>query len=365
MTLSALIDAFNDLRAARDDAVLATVVRTAGSTYSKAGAQMLIAADGRCHGLISGGCLEGDLAERAAAVRASDLAAVVRYDMRDRDEEDIWGLGLGCDGALDVLLTPLRAADGYAPLARIADAVTERQPTAWALVTASDVKDVAVGSSLTLCAGTVDAHGLPAQLADELAPRAGQALARGQQAEVVVAGGAVNALVCPVPLPPRVLVAGAGPDVVPVLRLAAELGWSMHVVDHRPAYVERLVAEAGADAVHVCRAELADALANAYAREPFDAALVMSHHLAADRDYLRALARTAVPYVGLLGPTARAERLLDDLGDDAGSLRERLYAPVGLDLGERGPHGIALAAVAQLCAVLNGRVGQPMDHTHR
>ena len=84
----------------------------------------------------------------------------------------------------------------------------------------------------------------------------------------------------------------------------------------------------------------------------------MSHHLDSDLHYLRALARSPVPYVGLLGPAARREKLLGDLGADAAALRGRLRAPVGLDIGGRTPESIALSIVGEVHAALAGR-GRP------
>jgi xanthine dehydrogenase accessory factor len=81
--------------------------------------------------------------------------------------------------------------------------------------------------------------------------------------------------------------------------------------------------------------------------------VVMSHHLPSDLAYLKVLAASAIPYVGLLGPAVRRERLLAELGSDARSLNQRLHAPVGLPLGGRTPESIALAIVAQLHAFLH------------
>ena len=93
----------------------------------------------------------------------------------------------------------------------------------------------------------------------------------------------------------------------------------------------------------------------------------MSHHLDSDLHYLRALASSAVPYVGLLGPAARREKLLADLGDPVPALRARLRAPVGLDIGGRAPESIALAIVgevqAALAAAAAGRSPKPHDRT--
>ena len=152
------------------------------------------------------------------------------------------------------------------------------------------------------------------------------------------------------PLP--MLVLGAGPDAQPVVNLASQLGWSVTVVDHRSHYAQ---AESfpGATAVLNGGPGTTDAMLNG--RTQFSAAVVMSHHFTSDLAYLRALARSEVPYIGLLGPIVRRERLLAALGTDANRLGSRLHAPVGLDLGADTPEAIALSIVAEIHSVVVSR----------
>lgn len=146
-------------------------------------------------------------------------------------------------------------------------------------------------------------------------------------------------------MPPlRLLVLGAGLDAEPVVRMAGELGWRVTVCDHRPAYLESGDFSAAEQVLCQPAAELAATVELA----GFDAAVIMSHHLASDRAYLAQLAETDLPYIGLLGPAARRERLLGDLGARATRLAGRVFGPAGLDLGGRGPAPIALAIIAQV-----------------
>ena len=156
---------------------------------------------------------------------------------------------------------------------------------------------------------------------------------------------------------PALLLCGAGPDAEPVVRMASQVGWQVTVVDHRPAYVE---AARFQDAIRVATVDAADPGA-VVALDGFDAAVVMSHNLVADGRYLAALAVSDIPYVGLLGPAARRERLYAELGPLAERLRPRLRAPVGLDLGGASPEAIALSIVAELQASLHGRSGAPFS----
>src|SRR4249919_2651810 len=104
MSLHRLLPLYDRARLTNEPLVLATVVRTSGSTYAKPGAQMLIASDGEYAGLLSGGCLEGDLREHARLVAGTGAARIVSYDMRSQDDT-LFGLGAGCEGAMDILLT--------------------------------------------------------------------------------------------------------------------------------------------------------------------------------------------------------------------------------------------------------------------
>ena len=300
--------------------VLGMVCASAGSTYSKAGDAMLIDAEGRYQGMLSGGCLEGDLAIRASAVIETGRPAMVVYDLASDDE--LWGLGVGCDGRIDVILLRLDATNDYQPFAAMQEVFEGREP-ARLVVGISD--DLLGRAELSTVSGKL------------LLQDAGS----DRQRTLASLGGTLEVELTPLP---RILILGAGPDVVPVVRIIAELGWRAVVCDHRPAYLENPLLEL-ADAR--CCAP-ADKLENTLALDDFDAALVMSHHLASDRAYLRALACADIGYVGLLGPAARRDRLLVELGADAERLVGRLHGPAGLALGGRGAAPIALSLVAGL-----------------
>ncbi len=324
---------------------LATVYRTSGSTYSKAGACMLIDADGVFRGMLSGGCLEGDLAIRAQQVIAFRRPQCALYDLAADDE--LWGLGVGCEGAMHVLLQPLDAASGYEPFATILRVAHGSTPAALAIVVDAGRGSVDVGSSAVLDADEPTAHGVPPALVERLEPLLAERRSSTGSGlhDVDFDGETISVFITSLLPLPRLLVLGAGLDAEPVVRFAAELGWRATVVDHRPAYVE---GNDFADAeTTLCCA--ADELGREVDLDTFDLAIVMSHHLASDRHYLIQLARSRIGYIGLLGPPARRERLVAELGKEAAAaLAGRLHGPAGLDLGGRGPAPIALSIVAEM-----------------
>jgi len=353
MSLHRLLPLFERARGADEPLVLATVIRTGGSTYAKPGAQMLIAADGEYAGLLSGGCLEGDLREHARAVASSGAARIVSYDLRSTTDQ-LFGLGAGCEGAMDILLTRVGpAADGWQPLAFLESAYRRGDAARVAFVTASRNPGIAVGTNFP-------ANGeMPAFIDDdETMHRLHESARTAADNQIsTIAGSDAELFIAAIAPPPRILLLGGGPDARPVTTLGGFLGWRVTVVDHRATY---LVAGRFAAGTELIESRAGD-VATAVKLDEYAAAVVMSHHLDSDLAYLRALGSSAVPYIGLLGPAARREKLLADLGADAGKLRARLRAPVGLDIGGRAPESIALSIVGEVHAVLAGRGGRPFS----
>lgn len=285
-----LIETFSDFVKRKLPVALVTVLSTSGSTYSKAGSQMLVGADGSVHGLLSGGCLENDLAERAAAAIRSGEIDWVEYDLRDDD--DVFGLGVGCEGAMRLQIQPLRPESGYEPFA------------GWLAQLES--------------AASVDAR----------------FATHPEEGTVTFVLGRPYAL----------LLLGAGQDADPLVQFCRSLGWRVTVTDHRPAYVARMKGKNTCDSRCIPVAEIGDQVEF----DKFDAAIVMSHHLTSDRQYLLALAESSIQFIGLLGPPHRRDRLLDELGDARDKLDGRLRSPVGKRIGGRGPAAIALEVAAEL-----------------
>jgi xanthine dehydrogenase accessory factor len=342
MSLHRLLPLYERARASQEPLVLCTVIRTGGSTYAKPGALMLIAADGEYAGLLSGGCLEGDLREHARDVAATGIARIVSYDLRSSTDQ-LFGLGAGCEGAMDILLTRVDPETEWQPLAYLAEGARRGEPCRLGFVVASATESIPVGFSFT--------PGSEAFLLREAAAESpGNTLIRLSNPEVEL-------FIAAVPPPPRLLLAGGGPDARPVATLAAFLGWHITVADHRAAYLQPSHFPAGVRLLET----RAEDIERHLRLDDHAAAVIMSHQLEADLNYLRALARSRVPYVGLLGPAARREKLLTDLGVEAQSLRPRLRAPVGLDIGGRSPESIALSIIGEVHAALAGRGGRPFS----
>lgn len=357
--LRALMDAFDAAGARGERCALATVVSVDGSSYRRPGARMLVHEDGRTVGTISAGCLERDVVEHARRAMRTGVPALVEYETASADNEVAWGLGLGCGGTVRVLVEP----DATSCLAAIRRACDDRMDGVadGGLLMATVYergtrRDVEPGARLLIGAAGERTHermsdGVAAAVARDV-----EAFGRtGVAADVRIddacddgIGVLVETLLPPVPL----VVFGAGPDVVPLVRLARELGWRVEVVDlrAREASVQRFRM---ADRVTLARPEEFSSHVHVGSRTM---AVVMSHDYALDLAALRFLLASPARYVGVMGASHRTGRMLRELGADDLELA-RLHAPAGLDIGADGPVEIALSIVAEMRAVLGGRGG--------
>jgi xanthine dehydrogenase accessory factor len=349
MSTKSIIDAYDKWRKNGEPLVMATVYVTEGSTYSKAGHRILIAANGDYQGLVSGGCLEGDLAEHAASVIEDGGSRTITYDLRD-DADDLWGMGVGCNGVIKILLQRLDIEAGYEPYQSIANCHLHSRPAICATIVESDDSEIPIGATMIDWGNDFRSWQMPGADRTALRQQCANMLGTGQPRLVRhdVHDSALTILYAPIKPLPRLLILGAGPDAAPLVRMAEEIGWLVTVVDHRPAYLET-----GwfGSAQRICtepdRLKKATDLAN------FSAAVVMSHHLATDRTYLSQLATFDIPFLGILGPRDRRDRLISELGDDGKTLRKKLIGPVGVDIGADSPESIALSILAQIHQVIS------------
>lgn len=250
---------------------------------------------------------------------------------------------------MHILLLRVGPHEQWQPLTHLAAALASHTPAAFGVVADSRDEGLPLGA-LLLPGGCT----CPAEARALAEPAALAALAAAPLADAVGwvegPGARWRLLLLPLALPPRLLLLGAGPDALPVADFAARLNWRVTVVDHRPAYAVPSHFPS-AERVVLARPE---EIAQVLELSQFAAGVVMSHHLPSDLQYLRALGASPLPYIGLLGPPARREKLLSELGPEAQALRPRLRAPVGFNLGGRTPEAIALAIVAEIHAFVHG-----------
>ncbi|MDP9343404.1 MAG: XdhC family protein [Actinomycetota bacterium] len=335
---------------------LATIVAVRGSTYRRPGARLLVPESGELVGNISGGCLEGDVADVANVVMVEGQPRLVNFDLT-ADDEAVWGWGLGCNGAIDVFVEPAEKAAEVAGALRMA--LEEQRPIAAATVLESDVAGVERGARLIVRPDGSSEGGTGDARLDEAARQAALELLDEGRSEIrALAGsnGEARAFVEVLEPPLRLVICGAGHDAIPVVHAAAQLGWRVTVADEREAFLTRERFPEAADLLRVERPELAAATVGTDRRTNV---VVMSHNYLRDKDYLRGFLGTGVPYIGMLGPRSRTDRLLQELRSEGVQPTEEdleaMHGPAGLDVGSDSPEEIAAAIAAEILAVRRTR----------
>ena len=371
---------FDRIDAVLDDgkeAVLATVVDVEGNAYRRPGAKMVVDA-GEGHGSITAGCLEDEVLDLAERVLESGRPHLETFDLMEDD--DVWGLGMGCHGIVDVLLEPIDSGlrpvvdaylDGYpVTVLTVLDGFVGDEPASYrgvyrpgqgfggegerepggelfARLEPIAASAAADGASRTVEVDPADGtpvnatEGTPVDIADETS--------------VDATAGTTTVFVDGVTPPPELVVVGAGPDVEPIVDLAARNGFRVRVVGYRGGQLDpdRFPT---ASAVHSTSPR---SLLTCHDFDEETYVVVVTHNYVDDKLTVDALLDTPVPYVALVGARERTERLLTELHEERSGLdrsdAERIYAPAGLDLGGGSPHQIATSIVAEAMAVHNDR----------
>lgn len=360
----------------------ATVVNVAGSAYRREGAWMAVTAAGEMHGTISGGCLEGEVRQAALEVLASGQPRFLHFDMT-ADDDAVWGLGLGCNGRIDVYVeavVPPKAEETEG-------AEDEENPKAsvtvvYAAGAGAGADGVAVGNRLHIYGdgpggvrGSTGDPALDELIRKEALELASQGASRSRMFVPEDDGGKINVVRRPKEIietreagwgvqvyfesrtpRPALLVLGAGHDAIPLTRLGSMAGFRVIVADSRRAYATR---DRFPEADEVIVTQPADLLEHVTIDE-FTYIVVMTHNYNHDRDLLKTVWGLPYAYLGQLGPWDRTERLLADVaegGKDVEAHLDRLYGPIGMDIGAEGPEQIAIAIMAEVLAVKTDRPG--------
>ena len=376
------------------DAVLATVVRTEGSAYRRAGAMMLICADGRSVGMISGGCLEPHIIKRAFWLTRNG-ANVQVYQTGDEqlDEEIGYGdnsdfgnesnlaselnFGLGCNGKVHVLFELLTAAMPFLEVIR--HVRRSQQPATIATLIRSndscylpiglrlDLEDYIVNEKITFisnvntCTQALidDSNTFTHEIKELVKTLSTYEIFDKNTEYVVLTNGDITTEWLIQRLQPQhcLLICGAGNDVMPLVTMAKLQDWHVTVIDSRVQYATRLRFPQ-ADIVMTVALDESEKLLKLSRNA---AVALMSHSLSQDRARLSLLLEhsTHYKYLGQLGPSYRTKRLVNEIRavkNNPERLNDgvkKLHYPIGYKLGGDGPEALALGIMAQISAVMH------------
>ncbi len=342
---------------------LATVVHVEGSSYRRAGARMLITEEGRLTGAISGGCLEGDALRKALHVMVEQRAVLVTYDTMDEDDATI-GVGLGCNGIIQILIEPIDQSDPLNPVAFLRMVNANRQPSIIAtFFSLSDRKKQQPGTHFTIGQNGQTLGKVPLPELEQAVMHDTKAVFENQASawlQYHTPSGEMTAFIEYIPPVVTLVVVGAGNDVMPMVDYADILGWETVVVDGRANYAKQ---ERFAKACQVLVAKPEQVLAQI----PLDDQTVfalMTHNYNYDKAMLLELCRKNARYIAMLGPKKKLQRILDEYAEEGIELTPEnlaaIHGPCGLDIGAETSEEIALSIIAEIKAKLAGGQGRPL-----
>lgn len=320
------------------DWVLATIIGTAGSSYRKAGAHMLLNSLGQQMGLLSGGCLEVDIRLQARKVMATGQTRIVTYDLRE-DDVVTWQASIGCGGMVRVQLAPIKIANQYLGLDKLYLRLEERSTSwYWQSIKADQACATDNGLSMEQWRLTETEPDIVAEKDVAIKPPIELALSLASE----------DWLISCIKPEPLLVIFGAGVDARPLVSMATELGWQVTLVDKRTGYAQEKLFPAAKAILK----QAADSSAVNKVIKAADAAVVMTHNLELDAQALRVIAPSTIKYVGLLGPVERKQKLFEITELSAQDFFGKLSGPAGLDLGGELPESIALSILAECHAQL-------------
>lgn len=351
--LQQIIEAYEKSLLKNQKTALATVVKVDGSAYRRPGARMLVTEDGELTGAISGGCLEGDALRKAQSVIFQQKSMLVTYDTTDEDDQK-FGVGLGCNGIIQVLIEPIKAEEKNNPIELLKMALSDRESSL--LITFFSLK-----------------HSRSEQIGTRLLFRNGYYFGGLQDDNLrlkqIVESEITGSLDLEINLiksypdaddiyvfferikaPVHVLLFGAGNDTLPLARLVYLLGWELTLIDGRRNYAtpERF---SHASPIIVAPAnEVIDKIQH----DSNTVALLMTHNFEYEAVVLPELLKLHLPYIGILGPKKKTLKLLERLASQGVSVdTSNIFGPMGLDLGAEGSEEIALAVTSEIKTVLS------------
>ena len=356
--IKAIIEAYGDIDTTKTKAALATVVRVEGSSYRRTGARMLVMDDGVWVGGISGGCLEGDALKRARLAIAKSSASLITYDTTQDDEHQI-GVGLGCNGIIDVLFTPLDFEDNNNPIEILKTCMNARRQTQvlititglsghWTKIKTGEVIQYSDVHSLE----SIDNEELKNKLEEKIQQRMAKGVSAPQRFELED-GTAIEVFIEILSPEIHLVLMGHQYDVYPLIRLIKEMGWRATVMANVLKVNSKIIKLA--DEV-VPLEKLSEVLIDEHT-----AIILMSHDYNTDKANLPIALATKAKYIGMLGPRVRSEKIFNEFSNEGNPISEadteRIHAPVGLDIGAVSPEEIALSLIAEVRASFSNRDG--------
>lgn len=346
----AIVEAYKKVDFSQRKAALATVVGVRGSSYRSPGARMLIMDDGRWTGSISGGCLEGDALRKARQVMTDLKPVTVTYDTREESNQNL-GIGLGCNGVIDVLIEPVVSNDPDNLIEKFVGLIDSDEPYVMATV----FSGAEIGKRILISKDQTLYQNVNSNFTEVLHPDL-KSIFETKRSEIRRVDDQEFFLELFQPVI-RVILFGGGFDARPVSQLAKSIGWNVEVTDECVAHIAPVFFP-DADKLSLCQRQFID---RDFKITPYTACVLISHNYEYDRDVLRKLLSTSTPYIGILGPRKRFDKMQEELLSEGLILSERdlrrIHSPAGLDIGAEAADEIAISIIAEIQSKFTHRQG--------
>lgn len=353
--LEKILDKYYAIKEHTEAVVLATVIHVEGSSYRRPGARMLIESQGNWTSGVSGGCLEGDLLKKSKLVLIDGETRVIRYDTRTDDEDQI-GIGLGCQGLIDILLQKVSTAHPNNILEELNTSLGTRKLKVilhhW-----DKILDWTNDFYPLENTNDKDNFELKSPVKEKLSHdirSCTENMESGLFHYSLPDNSTLKVFIELIVPKTQVFIFGHEYDVIPLLELLRVLSWRS-VLLCSPRKLTRQQHELADDILPLDNLDTLH-----YRTDRHSAAVLMTHDYTTDRSILRHIINTDLDYIGLLGPRDRGERLVQDLQDSGISIDrigQHLHYPSGLDIGANEPEEIALSICAEILAVQRHRRG--------
>jgi len=331
---------------------LATVVQVDGSAYRRPGARMLVTQEGNLTGAISGGCLEGDALRKAQSVIFQQKSMLVTYDTTDEDDQK-FGVGLGCNGIIHVLIEPIDFGNPENPIELIKAGFSDRHTSLLlTLFSVKHSKSEQIGT-IFLQKGEKD-FGSFSKVPDDFKSKLGEEIETFEspqnQIRTYTEFDQLSVFYEILKPATRILLFGAGNDTLPVAKMAEILGFELILIDGRKNLATQLRFPS---AKQIIQGPAEDVI-NLIETDPNTVALLMTHNFEYEVVVLEKLLICMMPYIGILGPKRKTEKLIERLKSKGLQVHtDNFYAPVGIEIGAETSEEIALSILAEIKAVLN------------
>ncbi len=361
--LDAIINQYELLKNEGTQSVLATVVHVEGSSYRRAGARMLVDEFGNITGAISGGCLEGDALRKALHALYQQKNKLITYDTSDEDDAII-GAQLGCNGIIQVLFEPLDYKDQTNPCELLKKVIAQKDPLAIVVQFNLDKTKEQYGTSLIIDEKSTFWGKKPEhELFEQILEQSQLALKENRSvfAELSLQKETCHIFIQNYQPPVKFIIVGAGNDAQILAQQADLLGWDVIVTDGRPTHASK---ERFSISCQVIVSKPEKTLENIEIDQR-SCFVLMSHNYNYDLAVLKLLLdEQKIPYIGILGPLKKYQRMQDDLKEDGFELKDeilkKIHAPVGLEIGAETPAEIGLSILSEIQSVLTGKSARPL-----